>query len=849
MANRGVRDTIAAKPNYLICMSPDPQPLPSPGAAAGLLADVLRPGDDGSEAPGDVIGVYRLMEKLGEGGFGVVWRAEQTEPIRREVALKIIKLGMDTLEVMRRFEQERQALALMDHPNIASVFNAGATPEGRPFFVMELVRGVPVTQYCIEKALPLEARLSLFKEVCSGVQHAHQKGVIHRDLKPSNVIVTEVDGVPVPKIIDFGIAKATTTDSLMALTLVTRVDQMMGTPLYMSPEQAAASADIDTRSDVYALGVLLYELLTGQPPFDAETLMKAGMDEMRRIIREVEPKPPSRRNDEARLTTDETQQRAAFRHSRDLDLITLRALEKDRTRRYESASALGEDIQRFLNHEPVQARAPSMAYVAQRWVRRHRVVAMAALVCLLAVVGGAGVALWQAQEARRQAREADAALGVALEVLSSTVELDKGRLIQLKAMMDHASEKARLLSASPERMMELHMVLGKAYRSLFAPKEAVRELRLALAAAERCQVEPKVLLDLHHSLATALLEVEDFKAALPMARLALQEVESIKGPNTYGAALMLSVIGRSLAGEGQPQEGLAAFEDMLQRLAHGDSLKSSTVVLAARRFYPQALRDAGRIDDGLEAGRENIRIAQAGTGPKSIDYAMAQDYHARECEKAERWQEAHDEWKSSLEIYITAYGPSNTRSSGAADGLVRMKLKLGLNDEAVSARRRFLGLVESAAGARSLEASKQAKLLIGDLRSLGRIAEAKNEITQRLQMLKTTKGTYPVSAEPILTAAVEVYEGAEEWQAALDAQRAAMIIRKSYLPNAFALDYSKVLEGHYLAQMKRFDEALPLMREGIAALEQTKAKDSSIESKWLPMAREKLKAAETAAGK
>jgi len=824
-------------------MATRPEPLPSLNAAAGLLEDVLRPGDDGIEAPGDVIGVYRLIEKIGEGGFGVVWRAEQTEPIKREVALKIIKLGMDTLEVMRRFEQERQALALMDHPNIASVFNAGATPEGRPFFVMELVRGVPVTQYCIEKALPLAARLSLFKEICSGVQHAHQKGVIHRDLKPSNVIVTEVDGVPVPKIIDFGIAKATTTDALTALTLVTRVDQMMGTPLYMSPEQAAASADIDTRSDVYALGVLLYELLTGQPPFDAETLLKAGMEEMRRIIREVEPKPPSRRNDEARMTNDEVRNSSfGIRHSKDLDLITLRALEKDRTRRYESASALGEDIQRFLNHEPIHARAPSMAYVAQRWVRRHRVVAVAALVCLLAIVGGAGVALWQAQEARRQASEADAALGVALEVLSNTLDMEKGRLVKLKSMMDRASEKAALLAGTPERMAELHFVLAKAYRSLFEPDDAVREMKLALAAADGGHTKPQLLMEMHESLATALIENEDFKGALPMARLALQEIESMKGANTYQALFMLSVIGRSLARLGHPEEGMASFEDMLQRIDRADPPVHPQLIYAARRFYPSALRDVGRIEEGLAAGRENIRMAEAAFGPKSIDLATTMDYHARECETAGRWQESHDNRARSLEIYLTAYGPSNTRPRGASDGLIRMKLKLGLNDEAITARHRFIDLLESAAGPRALEVTKQVKLLIADLRSLGRIKEAKTEITQWQARFEKTKGLYSVAAEPILTAAVEVYEGNEEWQAALDALRDAMAIRKGYLPNALALDYSKVQEGYYLAQMKRFDEALPLMREGIAALEAKKGTDDSIESKWLPMAREKLKA-------
>jgi eukaryotic-like serine/threonine-protein kinase len=257
--------------------------------AAGEVSTVA----SSSEEAGTVIGRYKLLEKLGEGGFGTVWAAEQRQPVKRRVALKVIKLGMDTKQVVARFDAERQALALMDHPNIAKVLDGGATDAGRPYFVMELVRGIPLTRYCDQERLDVTARLGLFIQVCHAIQHAHQKGIIHRDIKPSNILVTLHDGVPVPKVIDFGIAKATQQE-LTKLTIYTQHNQFIGTPAYMSPEQAELSGlDIDTRSDIYSLGVLLYELLTGATPFDARELMKSGVDEMRKIIREREPVRPS----------------------------------------------------------------------------------------------------------------------------------------------------------------------------------------------------------------------------------------------------------------------------------------------------------------------------------------------------------------------------------------------------------------------------------------------------------------------------------------------------------------------------------------------------------------------------
>ncbi len=340
------------------------------------------------------IGPYKLLQKLGEGGYGVVYMAEQEQPIRRRVALKIIKLGMDTRNVIARFEAERQALALMDHPNIARVLDAGATETGRPYFVMELVYGVKITEYCDQNRVGMKERLGLFIQVCNAVQHAHQKGIIHRDLKPSNIMVTMHDGVPVPKVIDFGIAKAT-EQRLTDKTLFTSYAQLMGTPAYMSPEQMEFSGlNLDTRSDIYSLGVLLYELLTGRTPFDTTDLLKMGVDELRRTVREQEPLSPSAKL--RTLNNEELTKTARRRHIEpprllsqlhgDLDWIVLKCLEKDRTRRYATANGLAMDIERYLKEETVLARPPSQLYRLQKLVRRNRKVFLAGAAAVAALL-------------------------------------------------------------------------------------------------------------------------------------------------------------------------------------------------------------------------------------------------------------------------------------------------------------------------------------------------------------------------------------------------------------------------------------------------------------------------------
>ncbi|TAK97085.1 MAG: serine/threonine protein kinase, partial [Verrucomicrobia bacterium] len=381
---------------------------PRASAAKDTFADPI-----GSQIAG-----YRLLQMMGEGGCGVVYMAEQEKPVRRRVALKVIKLGMDTKSVIARFEAEQQALALMDHPNIARVLDAGATDSGRPYFVMELVRGTKLTTYCDQHQLSIRKRLNLFVQVCHAIQHAHQKGVIHRDIKPSNILVTSHDGVAVPKVIDFGIAKAI-EGRLTEQTLFTPSEHFIGTPAYMSPEQAEFSGlDVDTRSDIYSLGVLLYELLTGKTPFDQKELIASGVEAMRRILREREPLSPSNKLKE--LRADEWTETATRRRceparlksllSGDLDWIVMKALEKDRRRRYETANGLALDVMRYLEHEPVVASPPSRLYRLQKLVRRNRVAFAAGGVVTVALVACSVVSTWlflKERDARRLAETAE----------------------------------------------------------------------------------------------------------------------------------------------------------------------------------------------------------------------------------------------------------------------------------------------------------------------------------------------------------------------------------------------------------------------------------------------------------
>lgn len=464
------------------------------------------------ERPGTVIGPYKLLEQIGEGGFAVVFLAEQIEPVRRRVALKVLKLGMDTRQVVIRFEAERQALAIMDHPNIAKVFDGGATPSGRPYFVMELVRGVPITEFCDQNQLAPRERLVLFSQVCSAVQHAHQKGVIHRDLKPANVLVSRHDTTPVVKVIDFGVAKALGHE-LTDKTLFTGIAQMVGTPLYMSPEQAGMSdLDIDTRSDIYSLGVLLYELLTGTTPFTKERFQQAALDEIRRIIREEDPPKPS-----TKLSTMEGLQILATNRSTEpakltklvrgeLDWIVMKALEKDRNRRYETANGFAMDVKRYLDHEPVHACPPSAAYRLRKFVRRNTGPAIAGSLVILALVGGMIGTTWGMIRAERASRDAS---------LARLAEAERAR-------GEHwAKEEAQRRLAQAENATGILASVFQDLDPMTAEKEGVTLLdllgrRLGQAAQQlegEAVGDPLVVARLQHLLGIALRELGELERA------------------------------------------------------------------------------------------------------------------------------------------------------------------------------------------------------------------------------------------------------------------------------------------------------------------------------------------------
>ena len=461
------------------------------------------------EKSGDIIGRYQLLKALGEGGMGTVWLADQHEPVKRRVALKVIKLGMDTRQVVARFEAERQALAMMDHAGIAKVFDAGATENGRPYFVMELVEGVPLTEFCDTKRLGLTARLTLFIQVCQALQHAHQKGLIHRDLKPSNILVAQQDGEPVPKVIDFGVAKATggqLTDATLTLA-----NAFVGTPAYASPEQAGIGVDVDTRSDVYSLGVILYELLTGRLPFDAAEFRQASVEEMLRLIREQDPAKPSARV--GSLDDADQATLAEFRHSDtrrlvtalrgDLDWIVMRALEKDRARRYDSANGLAQDIQRHLDNEAVLACPPSTTYVLGKLVRRHRLAFAAGAAVAASLVIGLGVSTWLFFKEKATSAEATLArLKAEASETKATTEASRSkqvaqfmRDILAKADPKRAENKdtallreildntvVRLdkdLAGQPLVRADLLGTIGWVYRNLGDTNQAVAMLRLS----------------------------------------------------------------------------------------------------------------------------------------------------------------------------------------------------------------------------------------------------------------------------------------------------------------------------------------------------------------------------------
>jgi serine/threonine protein kinase/Tfp pilus assembly protein PilF len=616
-----------------------------------------------TERPGMVLGPYKLLEQIGEGGFGVVFMAEQQHPLRRRVALKVLKPGMDTRQVVARFETERQALALMDHPNIAKVLDAGETAAGRPYFVMELVRGVPITAYCDQNQLTPPERLELAIHVCRAVQHAHHKGVIHRDLKPSNILVTLHDGVPVPKVIDFGIAKAT-GPQLTEKTLFTNFAQLIGTPLYMSPEQAELSGlDVDTRSDVYSLGVLLYELLTGTTPFDKERFRAVGYDEMRRIIREEEPPRPS-----ARLSTlgpaatvvsgqrksDPKKLSQLFRG--EVDWIVMKCLEKDRNRRYETANGLARDLERYLADEPVQACPPSAAYRLRKFARRNKVALAAAglvattLVLIVAVLAVSNVqirwekqqkedALERAQQKTERALKAEALAKsrekkerTANEAALAMLTFFRSKVLaaarprdQMGGLGVEATIRAAVDAAEPQvtdafrdqPLVEAAVrdTIGQTYHLLGEPELAIRQYARALALHQAClgPNDPLTLSSLIH-LGKAYSAAERPGQAIPLLEQALERSRVVHGPEHEKTLETMYKLSTAYAMAGKAVQALTLAEQtvkLAQEMFGSDDQLSAMSLDALGSAYLAA----GKPNKALPVLEEVLKKCRSSSGP------------------------------------------------------------------------------------------------------------------------------------------------------------------------------------------------------------------------------------------
>jgi serine/threonine protein kinase/tetratricopeptide (TPR) repeat protein len=711
------------------------------------------------EKPGDRISHYKILQQIGEGGCGVVYMAEQEKPVWRHVALKVIKQGMDTKNVIARFEAERQALALMEHPNIARVFDAGATESGRPFFVMELVRGKKITEYCDENRLTTEERLELFTQVCKAIQHAHQKGIIHRDIKPSNVLVTLHDVVPVPKVIDFGIAKATDR-RLTDKTLFTAFEQVIGTPAYMSPEQAEMSGlDIDTRSDIYSLGVLLYELLTGRTPFDPQKLMACGVDAMRRLIREQEPPKPSTCLStmlDADLTTVARQRHAPTQKlidlvRGDLDWIVMKSLEKDRTRRYESASSFAGDIEHYLNHEPVSARPPSSLYRLQKLVRRHKTLFAAGAAVAVAIVAGLVVSTYlffREQVARRDAdREAQRSQQVALfleEMLKGVgpgVALGRDTTLLREILDKTVARVAKDLKDQPEVQAEICNTLGDVYRALGQSGRAEQLHRDARSLLELSR-SPKGRRDLSLSLndlAVVLRDQGRLAEAEALQRQALELRRQLYRNEDAKVAESLNNLALVLRSEGRLADAEKMSRDALdmQRKLFG---RNHLAVATSLNNIGMAMDAEGRSADAEPYFRESLRIQRKlapGDQPgKAVTLHNLADLLRKEgkLDAAERLE------RRSLEIFQKILGPDHPHVATGLNELGLILAARGKNSDAEEQMTKALALRKKLLGPEHPDVASSLHDLAGVLREEKRTAQAEVLARDALAMRKKLFG-------------------------------------------------------------------------------------------------------------
>jgi serine/threonine protein kinase len=744
------------------------------------------------EKPGDRIGRYKLVQQIGEGGCGIVYLAEQEEPVRRRVALKIIKPGMDTKSVMARFEAERQALALMDHPNIAKVFDAGATGSGRLYFVMELVKGVKITEYCDSKSLTTEDRLGLFVQVCRAVQHAHQKGIIHRDIKPSNILVTtSEEGLPLPVVIDFGIAKATTQQLLTDKTLFTAFEMLIGTPAYMSPEQAdLSSVDVDTRTDVYSLGVLLYELLTGAPPFENASFMKAGLDETRRIIRERDPDRPSLRlitMAGTDLTITAQRHRSAppalIRSVQgDLDWIVMKALEKDRTRRYETANGLALDVQRYLANEPILARPPSRLYKLQKTAQRNRLLFAGIGVIAVLLISGLIVVSASLAGERRSRREAEAASSKSQQVTKFLEDMLNG--------------------VGPS------VALGRDTTML-------REIlnRTAERVGTEMTNQPAVEAELRGLLGALYQEIGNYDRAEEMHRAALKIRRNLFGRESSEAARSLNDLGLTLVANNKLPEAEEAHRRALairQRLYGNENADTATSLNDLSSVYRQETKLGQAEPMAREAlairqklfGREHLQVADS---LRNLSIILGDEGRRAESETMAR---------EVLAIRRKLLGPEHPWVASALDDVAWAVGAMGKLEEAETLERESLAMRQKLLGAEHPDVAKSLYLVGDRMRQRGNLNEAYPVLSAAFSIQRKLLGEdNPASLSTLLSLGTTL-EAENKYAEAEQVYREALAVWRKRGESETQQALAEV-EGltHVLISQKKFGDAEQLLDE------------------------------------
>jgi non-specific serine/threonine protein kinase/serine/threonine-protein kinase len=777
-----------------------------------------------SEIP-ERIGNYRVLQKLGEGGMGVVYEAEQERPVRRRVALKLVKWGMDTKEVVARFESERQALALMSHPNIATVLDAGATEQGRPYFAMEFVQGVPITEYCNVNRLTTPERLALFIRVCQGVQHAHQKGVIHRDMKPSNVLVAIEGDRPVPKIIDFGVAKAT-AQRLTEQTVFTRLGQWIGTPEYMSPEQAEMTGlDIDTRTDVYSLGVMLYELLVGAVPFDPKELRRIGFDEMRRKIREEEPLRPSTKvsslGDASQVAAKQrrTDLHGLVRTLRgDLDWITMRAIEKDRTRRYASPSELSADIERYLRDEPVLAGPPGTTYRVRKFVRRHRLGVIAAAVVVAALVlgvVGATIGLMRAEREAAAARRASEFLVGVFEVMDPGAPF--GPATSVAGILDRGAERIEgSLSDQPLMQARLMSTIGRVYLNFGRYTDARPLLEKALALQRRYLGEEHP--DVVHTLnALGFLRTwtADYVSARQCFEAAVKIAERSLGPDDPATVTYLNNLAWLLWRMGDFEASRTYVERALER-GEGALGRDHPAVADALSTKAILLREFGQNDEALRADERALAIRERVFGPDHTVVGWTLHDLARSYQLGGRRQEAQACAERALAIQEKALGPNHMAVAWPLALLGELARDRGDLTLARSCLERALAIRTQALGPDHPDAALILLPLANIHRRSGDHETSRRLLERAVQIQEKAFGpNHPEVAHSLTFLARSAYECGRLADAHRMCERAAAILRSPATPRNPYFHKTVYNLACVAALMGEREQAINLLREAV----------------------------------